>query len=84
MSPAASCTPHEEGVAAFWEAHPCGDDLVGGRDRKFAGDYEAFFSSYDAARYRLEPHIPRCLDALCVSGSGCSKSGSTRAPSQKG
>jgi len=40
--------------------------LLGGLDERFRGDYLAFFDAYDAARYRLERHIPACLDALEV------------------
>ncbi len=42
--------------------------MLGGLDERFRGDFEAFFASYDAARYKLESHIPRCLDELEVSG----------------
>jgi len=54
----------EAEIAEFWQAHPCGDHLLGGLDERFRGDYLAFFNAYDAARYRLESHIPDCLDAL--------------------
>ena len=56
----------ESGIADFWQAHPCGDHLLGGLDERFRGDYLAFFEAYDAARYQMEGHIPRCLDALNV------------------
>jgi SAM-dependent methyltransferase len=50
----------EDQIADFWEAHPCGNQFVaGGRD-----DYDAFFTSYDAYRYRTEAHILRWLDGL--------------------
>jgi ubiquinone/menaquinone biosynthesis C-methylase UbiE len=55
-------------VAAFWQDHPCGDEIIGGLGRAYQGDYEAFFTAYDRARYRLESHIPGCLDRLAVSG----------------
>jgi SAM-dependent methyltransferase len=58
----------EADVAAFWEAHPCGDVGVGGLLETFRGDYEAFFSAYDRSRYEREHHIPACLDELNVSG----------------
>jgi SAM-dependent methyltransferase len=58
----------ESEIAAFWQAHPCGNDMLGGFDEKFRGDYVSFFASYDAARYQTESHIPRCLDALNVRG----------------
>jgi SAM-dependent methyltransferase len=56
----------EADVAHFWQAHPCGDDLLGGLDERFRGDCLAFFEAYDRARYQLERHIPGCLDALDV------------------
>jgi ubiquinone/menaquinone biosynthesis C-methylase UbiE len=58
----------EADVAAFWQGHPCGDELVGGLNAAYRDDFEAFFTAYDAARYRLESHIPACLDGLGVSG----------------
>jgi SAM-dependent methyltransferase len=58
----------EREIASFWEAHPCGDDLLGGLDERFRGDYASFFESYDADRYSVESHIPGCLDRLQVSG----------------
>lgn len=56
----------ETEVASFWQSHPCGDQLVGGLSVAFRGDYEAFFSQYDQARYQMESHIPGCLDRLHV------------------
>ena len=56
----------ESGIADFWQAHPCGDHQLGGLNERFRGDYLAFFEAYDAARYQMEGHIPRCLDALNV------------------
>ena len=56
----------EADVADFWQAHPCGDQLLGGLTEGFRGDCAAFFDAYDAARYQLEDHIPRCLDELDV------------------
>ena len=58
----------EREMASFWEAQPCGDDLLGGLDERFRGDYASFFESYDADRYSVESHIPGCLDRLQVSG----------------
>jgi SAM-dependent methyltransferase len=58
----------ESEIAAFWEAHPCGNDMLGGLEEKFRGDYLSFFASYDKARYKVESHIPGCLNALGVSG----------------
>jgi SAM-dependent methyltransferase len=58
----------ERTIAAFWDSHPCGDSQVGGLDARYRGDYERFFTDYDAFRYRQEAHIPRCLDRLNVAG----------------
>lgn len=52
----------EADVQSFWNAHPCGDHIVGGLHREFADDYERFFAAYDAWRYEQERHIPACLD----------------------
>jgi SAM-dependent methyltransferase len=53
---------NETEVQSFWNAHPCGDHIVGGLRQEFAEDYERFFAAYDAWRYRQEGHIPACLD----------------------
>lgn len=53
---------NEADVQSFWNAHPCGDHIVGGLHTRFADDYERFFTAYDAWRYRQEAHIPACLD----------------------
>lgn len=58
----------EADIAEFWQTHPCGDHQLGGLDEKFRGDYAVFFDAYDTDRYRLESHIPRCLDDLDVRG----------------
>lgn len=55
---------NEGDVRSFWNAHPCGDHIVGGLHDGFADDYESFFTSYDAWRYRQEGHIPACLDRI--------------------
>ena len=52
----------QDTVQEFWNAHPCGDAIVGGLHDRFSGDYEEFFRRYDEWRYRLEDHIPECLD----------------------
>lgn len=59
---------NEAQIQEFWQAHPCGDGQVGGLDRAFGGDYEAFFRDYDAFRYRREGHILRCLDKIDFRG----------------
>jgi SAM-dependent methyltransferase len=53
---------NETEVQSFWNAHPCGDHIVGGLHHVFEDDYERFFAAYDAWRYRQEAHIPACLD----------------------
>jgi SAM-dependent methyltransferase len=53
---------NETEVREFWNAHPCGDHIVGGLHGEFADDYRRFFAAYDAWRYDQEGHIPACLD----------------------
>lgn len=53
---------NETDVKTFWNAHPCGDHIVGGLRQEFADDYERFFAAYDTWRYDQEGHIPACLD----------------------
>lgn len=53
---------NETDVQTFWNAHPCGDHIVGGLRQEFADDYERFFAAYDKWRYDQEGHIPACLD----------------------
>lgn len=55
---------NEAEVQSFWNAHPCGDHIVGGLHGRFADDYERFFAAYDSWRYRQERHIPACLDRV--------------------
>ncbi|MEQ1549764.1 class I SAM-dependent methyltransferase [Sphingorhabdus sp.] len=56
---------NEAEVRQFWQAHPCGDNLLSRAD--FAA-LEEFFSEYDRFKYDLEPHIPACLDQLGLDG----------------
>jgi SAM-dependent methyltransferase len=53
---------NEVEVQAFWNAHPCGDHIVGGLHQRFDDDHERFFAAYDRWRYTQESHIPECLD----------------------
>lgn len=53
---------NEAAVQFLWNAHPCGDHIVGGLHNAFDDEYERFFTAYDARRYRQEGHIPACLD----------------------
>jgi len=58
----------ETTISRFWQAHPCGDQQVGGLHDRYGRDHEAFFRAYDAHRYRTEPHIPKCLDEIDFAG----------------
>jgi SAM-dependent methyltransferase len=58
----------EQQIEAFWDAHPCGDHIVGGLSGSFAGNYDEFFRNYDRWRYTQEGHIPALLDGLDVAG----------------
>lgn len=59
---------NESEIQSFWNAHPCGDHIVGGLRSAFADDYERFFAAYDSWRYRQEHHIPACLDRVDWAG----------------
>jgi ubiquinone/menaquinone biosynthesis C-methylase UbiE len=50
-------------IESFWNTHPCGENLLA---REYA-DYDTYFTQYDAMRYAIERHIPRCLDGLDLS-----------------
>jgi hypothetical protein len=47
---------NEAQVQAFWQAHPCGDQQIGGLDHAFRG--EKFFRQYDAVPLQLSTGIP--------------------------
>jgi SAM-dependent methyltransferase len=51
----------ENDIAAFWEEHPCGENVLG---RQLDGDHEDFFQQFDNMRYTREAHILPCLDAI--------------------
>ncbi len=55
---------NEAEVQSFWNAHPCGDHIVGGLHGAFADDYARFFTAYDEWRYGREHHIPGCIDRI--------------------
>lgn len=57
---------NQSDIQAFWNAHPCGERLVGGAEH-FA-DYERFFHVYDNYRYSKEAHIHECLDEIDFRG----------------
>jgi SAM-dependent methyltransferase len=59
---------NETDVRDFWNAHPCGDHIVGGLHGEFVDDYQRFFAAYDAWRYDQEGHIPECLDRFDFQG----------------
>lgn len=59
---------NETDVREFWNAHPCGDHIVGGLHGEHADDYANFFAAYDAWRYDQEGHIPACLDRFDFAG----------------
>jgi SAM-dependent methyltransferase len=42
--------------------------MIGGLVERYREDFVTFFAAYDDARYKLESHIPGCLDALQVGG----------------
>lgn len=54
----------ERAIEAFWNSHPCGENLIGTR----ADDYDLFFRRYDELRYSMERHILRCLDEVEFEG----------------
>ena len=58
---------NEADIGDFWNRNPCGDMQVGGLAQR-RGDYEKFFSDYDAFRYRKEGHILRCLNEIDFKG----------------
>lgn len=68
----------EQDISVFWEANPCGDSQVGGLEERFGGDFNRFFSEYDAFRYRREKHILPCLDRANFAGKKVSRSGWAR------
>lgn len=56
---------NEAEVRQFWQANPCGDNLLSRTD--YAA-LEEFFNEYDRFKYDLEPHIPECLDQIGLNG----------------
>ena len=58
---------HQATIRDFWNAHPCGEGLIGAATEKIA-DYEEFFRDYDAYRYSTEGHILKCLAAIPFAG----------------
>jgi ubiquinone/menaquinone biosynthesis C-methylase UbiE len=55
-------------IQDFWQAHPCGAELVGDLTEQTRGEYESFFRRYDEYRFAKEGHILRRLDAIDLDG----------------
>lgn len=55
-------------IKDFWNAHPCGAELVGDLNEETRGEYESFFERYDEYRYNKEPHILTNLDRIDWKG----------------
>ena len=51
-------------IQDFWQAHPCGAELVGDLNEKTRSEYEQFFDRYDQYRYTKERHILKNLDRI--------------------
>jgi SAM-dependent methyltransferase len=58
----------EAEIRDFWQAHPCGAELVGDLAADEREAYLDFFERYDAYRYAKEPHILKRLDAINFAG----------------
>jgi ubiquinone/menaquinone biosynthesis C-methylase UbiE len=56
----------EEDIRRHWQDNPVGERLAGHLEN-FSGDYEAFFSSYDAWYYGSQGHVLRALDSFSWS-----------------
>jgi SAM-dependent methyltransferase len=55
-------------IKDFWNAHPCGAELVGDLNEESRGEYESFFQRYDQYRYTKEAHILTNLDHIDWEG----------------
>jgi len=51
-------------IQDFWQAHPCGAELVGDLNDETRDEYASFFDRYDEYRYSKEPHILKNLDRI--------------------
>lgn len=58
----------ESEIRNFWQAHPCGADLVGDLSGEARAEYADFFARYDKFRYSTEPHILSNLDKIDFAG----------------
>lgn len=55
---------NEGDIKDFWNAHPCGGELVGDLSDETRAEYGKFFDRYDSYRYTKEPHIFANLDRI--------------------
>lgn len=55
---------NEADIKDFWNAHPCGAELVGDLSDGTRVEYREFFERYDRYRYNKEPHILTNLDRI--------------------
>lgn len=58
----------ESEIKDFWNAHPCGAELVGDLTDETRKEYEDFFERYDRYRYETEAHILKNLDRIDWKG----------------
>lgn len=58
----------ESEIKDFWNAHPCGAELVGDLTDETRKEYEDFFERYDRYRYETESHILTNLDRIDWKG----------------
>ncbi len=58
----------ESEIKDFWNAHPCGAELVGDLSEETRAEYEEFFDRYDRYRYQKEAHILTNLDRIDFRG----------------
>src|SRR3954447_12587019 len=58
----------EDEIKDFWQAHPCGAELVGDLTTDERQAYVDFFERYDKFRYAREPHIIQNLRRIKFEG----------------
>jgi SAM-dependent methyltransferase len=58
----------ESEIRDFWQAHPCGAELVGDLANDERQGYSDFFERFDSYRYAKEPHILENLDRIDFDG----------------
>ncbi len=59
----------ESEIQDFWQANPCGAELVGDLTDETREMYTEFFDRYDQYRYSKEPHILSNLDRIGFMGN---------------